>query len=252
MNDSKPTEEKGKKARKKRRKKNYLVRLLIVLALIAGALIVMHLDRFDINGIAVIGNQRISDEEIETISQIEYGKSIFDVHPLIVQHRIKENLYIEKVDVNRKFPNKVEIIVKEKKYISQLKKDKQYVVIDGEGTVIEVLKKPAEVTLIDRLSVTQAEPGGKIEVEEAEAFDRSLEFIHTAEDRDLFFKKISINGNSIDAYVYDKLKCTGKYKNVLRSVKTGMLRSIIYDLYQKGIEKGTVKVYRNDDCFFTP
>lgn len=252
MNDSKPTEEKGKKARKKRRKKNYLVRLLIVLALIAGALIVMHLDRFDINGIAVIGNQRISDEEIETISQIEYGKSIFDVHPLIAQRRIKENLYIEKVNVNRKFPNKVEIIVKEKKYISQLKKDKQYVVIDGEGTVIEVLKKPAEVTLIDRLSVTQAEPGGKIEVEEAEAFDRSLEFIHTAEDRDLFFKKISINGNSIDAYVYDKLKCTGKYKNVLRSVKTGMLRSLIYDLYQKGIEKGTVKVYRNDDCFFTP
>ena len=32
----------------------------------------------------------------------------------------------------------------------------------------------------------------------------------------------------------------------------GTLKKVIYDLYQKGTEKGTVNVYSNDYCFFTP
>ena len=81
----------------------------------------VHIDYFKVDGIAVVGNEEISDEEILKLSELEVGENIFDVHPLFAQHRIKENLYIEKVRVKRKLPNKIEISVTERSGKAQAK-----------------------------------------------------------------------------------------------------------------------------------
>ena len=73
-----------------------------------------------------------------------------------------------------------------------------------------------------------------------------------ADENDLYFKRIVFNKTKVDAYVYDNLKVTGKYDYLMSSIKSGTLKKVIYDLYQKDIEKGTVNVYNNDYCFFTP
>ena len=80
--------------KKKRRKKRPLLTLLIIVAVLVCAGFAMHVDYFDITGVAVIGNKDIPDDEIIRLSEIETGKSVFDVHPLIVQYRIKKNLYV--------------------------------------------------------------------------------------------------------------------------------------------------------------
>lgn len=238
--------------KKKRKKKHYLLRLLIIVALVVCAIIVTHIDYFDINGIAVIGNDEITDEEVIHLSDIEIGESIFDVHPLIVQHKIKENLYIEDVNVDRKFPNKVEIHVTERSCRAQFIKGKKYIITDKEGIVIDISSEEKVATLIEGVTVTEAKKKKEISVKEEDTLAKALELISVTEKNDLFFKKIVIDGKEVDAYVYDELKCTGTYDDMVSTIKSGTLKLTIYDLYQKGTEKGTIKVYGDDYCFFTP
>ncbi len=91
--------------RKKRREKStYPLKLIIIIAVLAGIYAGLHIERFDINGVAVGGNKEISDEEILKLSGISTGDNIFDTHPWFVEKKIKKNLYIETVDVKRKPP----------------------------------------------------------------------------------------------------------------------------------------------------
>ena len=240
------------KPRRKHKKRNYPLRIGIASALILAAILCAHLSYFDVDGIAVIGNEDITDEEIIKLSGIETGSSVFDVHPLLVQHKIKKNLYVEKVNVNRKLPDKVEIIIEERNLLVQFKKDDKYVVTDGEGMVIDISEEAHKATLIEGVTVTDAEKKEIIRVKENGVLEKSLELINLMDENDLYFKKIVFEKGKVHAYVYDKLKCTGKYNNLISAISSGTLKKVIYDLYQKGVEKGTVNVYNNDYCFFTP
>ena len=238
--------------KRKHKKKHYLLRILIVLVIIAGAYLVSQLNYFNVNGIAVIGNEGVTDAEVIKLSEIKMGESVFKVHPLLVQHKIKKNLYIESVNVNRKPPDKVEIIVKERPLLAQFHKDAKFVVTDSEGMVLDITKKEHQVTLIEGVTVTGAEKKKTIELKETQGLERALDLLNTTDENDLFFKRVVFKGSKVDAYIYDELKCAGKYDNVMSAIKSGTLKKVVYDLYQKGEEKGTINVYNNDYCFFTP
>ena len=245
---SKPSQ----KPKRKHKKKHYVLRAVIILAVLAAAFLCAHLSYFNVNGIAVIGNEEVSDEEIIKLSGIKTGESVFDVHPLLVQHDIKKNLYIEKVNVNRKPPDKVEIIVKERGMLAQFRKDEKFVITDSEGMVLDISKEAHKATLIEGLTVTAAEKKETIGIKQEWKLERALDLMKTTEENDLYFKRIVFNGSKVDAYIYDTLKCSGKYDNLMSAITSGTLKKVIYDLYQKNIEKGTVNVYNNDYCFFTP
>ena len=78
--------------KKKRRKKHYLLRLLIIAAVCVGLYFLAHIEYFNVDNVVVTGNREISDEEIIKLSGIKTGGNLFDVHPLIAQHKIKKNL----------------------------------------------------------------------------------------------------------------------------------------------------------------
>ncbi len=237
--------------KKKRRKKHPFVVLLIIILALAGAVAIMHIDYFDVQGIAVVGNEEISDEEITHLSKVEIGKSIIDAHPIIIKHRIKQNLYIEDVDVSREFPNKIKIIIKEKKCLVQFQNGNKYVVADKDGMVVEIASQAREVTMIDGISVSEAKTKKDIKVDDEKLLAKYFEFINITQKNDLYFKRVSIDGNKVDAYVFDSLICSGKYADMTECIESGTLKSVIYDLYQKGTESGAIKVYANDYCFFT-
>lgn len=238
--------------KRKHKKKHYLLRILIVLVIIAGAYLVSQLNYFNVNGIAVIGNEGVTDAEVIKLSEIKMGESVFKVHPLLVQHKIKKNLYIDSVNVNRKLPDKVEIIVKERSLLAQFHKDAKFVVTDSKGMVLDITKKEHQATLIEGVTVTGAEKKKTIELKETQGLERALDLLNTTDENDLFFKRVVFKGSKVDAYIYDELKCAGKYDNIMSAIKSGTLKKVVYDLYQKGEEKGTINVYNNDYCFFTP
>ena len=78
-----------------------------------------------------------------------------------------------------------------------------------------------------------------------------MKLIRTTENNDLYFKKIKISSNNVEAYVYDGLVCKGRYDNVMTAIKSGALKAVVYELYQKGVESGVISVGSNNYCSFT-
>ena len=238
--------------KKRRRKKHYLLRLLILLLICAGLYFVAHIEYFTVDGIAVAGNEEVSDQEVLKLSELQTGMNIFDVHPWFVERRIKKNLYIEDVDVDRKLPNEIVIHVTERSGKAQFKMGKKFVITDNNGMVLEISKEERQVTLVDNIQVENAELKETIEVKESDAYEKAMKVIKAMEDNDLYFKRINIDGNDVQAYVYDTLVCKGKYDNVMSSIKSDALRTVIYNLYQNSIESGVINISSNNYCSFTP
>ncbi|MBQ9015293.1 MAG: FtsQ-type POTRA domain-containing protein [Firmicutes bacterium] len=248
----------GKKRPRKHKKKHRVLRVLAVLACIAALIAVANLQYFDIRETPVIGNRVVSDEDILKASQIEPGKSIFFLNPWLVKSRIKKNLYIESVNIDRHLPGTVEIIVKEREAVAQFEKwgrngtVKRYAVTDINGMVIKKYKKKKKVTMIVGVTVTDAAVGSKIKVKESGTYRKSMELIRTMRQGDIYFKKISIKGSMVTAYIYDDLVCKGRYRNLVNSIKSKELQAVVYQLYQDDVSKGTINIGDNNYCSFTP
>ena len=240
----------GKK-RKKRRKKNYLLRIGIVVAVLVAAVLIMHTSHFDVIGVAVGGNHELTSEEVTEMSGIEVGKSIFDVHPFFVERRLEKNLYIEEAEVTRKMPNAIEIIITEKQPTAQFKNKKKYIVIDSDGKVMNISESKKDVTLIKGVHVEKARTGKLIQVKETDRYDRVMKLIAITAENDLYFKRIKLKDGWIEARVYKSIYVKGKYDNVVNSIQSKELVAVVYDLYQKGITKGTINVGSNNYCSFT-
>ena len=237
--------------KKKRRKKHYLLRLLIIAAVCVGLYFLAHIEYFNVDNVVVTGNREISDEEIIKLSGIKTGGNLFDVHPLIAQHKIKKNLYIEDVDVDRKLPNTVEINISERSGKAQFVKGSKYCVTDNDGKVLEISKEEKKVTIVENVTVTDAKLSETISVKETGVYSKAMKLIRTTENNDLYFKKIKISSNNVEAYVYDGLVCKGRYDNVMTAIKSGALKAVVYELYQKGVESGVISVGSNNYCSFT-
>lgn len=238
--------------KKKRRKKRYLLRFLIFILICVGAYFLLHIEYFTVDGITVAGNKDIPDKEILKLSELNTGENIFDVHPMAAQRRIKKNLYIEDADVSRKLPNMIEIVVKERSGKAQFIKGKKFVVTDNDGRVLDIAKEVQKVTLIENVKVERARIDKEIRVENTAVYDKSMAMIASMEAGDLYFKKILIEGSEVEAYIFDGLVCKGNYDNVMDAIESGALKTVVFDLYQKDIKKGTINIGRNNYCSFTP
>ena len=153
--------------------------------------------------------------------------------------------------MNLKPPDTIEIIVAEKPARAQLVMGENYVIIDNGGKVIEISRTEKPATLIENVDVLKAERKKKVKVKQEELLTKSLELVKITEDSDMYFKSFSIKENKVEAHIYDSLICRGEYDNLVSCLESGILKSVVYDLYQKGKEKGTITVSDHDYCFFT-
>lgn len=240
--------------KRKRRKKRYLLKLSILVAVFIALHFVLHIEYFTIDGITVAGNKNISDQEIIKLSQVQVGENIFDAHPIFAQRRIKENLYIAKADMNRMLPNRIEIVVEEREGKAQFAEGKKFIIVDGEGKVLEIAKEEKRVTLVENVKVKKAKPDKNIEVKEesSDVYEKALSIVNAAEKGDLYFKKIIIEGNNVEAYIYDSLVCKGDYIDIMDCIESNALKITVFDLYQKDKEKGVINIGSNNYCSFTP
>lgn len=117
-----------------------LITLAIVFVCISGA--------FDISEIVVEGNEMISEEQIISFSEIEKGTNLFAISKKEIMHKIKENSYVDEVQIQRCFPNQVKLIVKERKVKYALPLANSYVYINQQGYVLEISNQSPKVPII--------------------------------------------------------------------------------------------------------
>lgn len=157
MRDLKKNQKKSKKTRQNRRKKQkkplnwrkLLHRSLrvgitffsVALILIGGFFVTQLMlasDLFRVDQIVVQGNERLVEQQVEALSDIQIGINTFSLDLGLIGRKIEENSWVQQADVQRIFPRQVVISLKERQPVAIINLGYLYY-LDDQGEVFKVL-----------------------------------------------------------------------------------------------------------------
>lgn len=158
-----------------RKKKATIKRSLVLFVLLMGILatLFLKLPYFNIQNIEASNNRVIASEEIVKLSGILEGNNIFYINVKSVKTNVISNPYIYDVKVKRKFPNTVELEVKERDAAFYSVVGNKYLILDRNGTILEVRESMKGIDLVRVYGVNSSfiletlEPGKIIETEDS-------------------------------------------------------------------------------------
>lgn len=120
--------------------------LLIIIAIFIGATYLVYFSftssRFNISKIDVKGNSKYTSEEIIDSAKIEMGKNINRLSKIKISGNLKEMVYVDSVNIDRKYPNTIVLNIKERiaKYAAHNKDKNTYVKLTDDGIMLEEIK----------------------------------------------------------------------------------------------------------------
>lgn len=169
---------------KKRRKLIFKIIkwLTLIGIIIAGIVYAMLSPIFNIQHISVTGNSKISSETIISLSDLNIGQNIFNFRTSNIVNNIKENAYIDSVDINRKFPDEIEIVVSEREATYMLMLGNAYVYINNQGYILEITSVKGDFTLLIGYETPeeQIQEGNRLELKDLERLNDILRIMDTA------------------------------------------------------------------------
>ena len=222
-----------------------LIAVLIAVALKAPA---FNVAKFEVNG-----NHYYSDKEIINMGNLSSGENIFTgVDCSDVRDRLMKDPYMVQVKVRRKIPNTIVINITERTQVAGIVFGESFVVIDAEGTVLRKTTVDPKVTVLRGMNISKMELGEPIEVEEPVLLRQCMEMIDAMQKNNMYFKSITISESGVKAYVLDTLVVSGMADNILQSLKNKDIQLVVQELFEQGIERGTIKVTGDNYVSFTP
>lgn len=238
--------------KKKRKKKNYLLRLLIIIAVGVGLYFLLSSELFDVDSVKIENNKYYTVEQVKDKAGVKVGKNIFNFKSSKIKDNLLKDPYFENVKIHRKLPSTVVIDVTERKEAAAVAYNQQYIIIDSNGLVLQKSNEIPKLTIIEGLAVKKAVEGKALQVEGNSILAHTLEMLKSMKGTELYFKKIDISSVIIKAYIYDQLVCEGTPANLMENIKNGNLEATLYDMVNKGIERGVLKVGSDNYCSFDP
>ena len=128
-----------KKINKKKKKKLKIIKFFVLILIILGGIIYAMLSpAFNIKNINVIGNSKISSDTIISLSGLYFEQNIFNISKTQIENSIKQNAYINNVEIKRKLPDTIEIEVEERIATYMLTLGNAYVYINNQGYILEI------------------------------------------------------------------------------------------------------------------
>ena len=136
-------------SRRKRKKILKVIKILTLFAIIIGGIVYTLLSPiFNIKNIEVYGNSRISSDTIISLSGLNIEQNIFSFWTSDIKDAIKQNAYIDNVEISRKLPDSIEIKVEERTATYMLTLGNAYVYINNQGYILEITSKKLEVPVL--------------------------------------------------------------------------------------------------------
>ena len=186
--------EKQKIAKKRRKFVIKICKWLTLFCIIIGAIIYAMLSPiFNITSIEVSGNSRISSETILSLSGLAINQNIFNFSTSQVKNNIKQNAYIESVEISRSFPDKVEISVEERVATFVLTIGNAYAYINNQGYILEITSNKGSYPIISSYEtpVEQIKEGSRLVTEDLEKLNDVLRIMEA----------VSIGDNNISKLI---------------------------------------------------
>lgn len=127
--------------RRRSRRLNLIILVLLVGILLEFLYLFSRSKFFSVHEIQVKGNRRVSSERIVALSGINQDTNIFQVSAKEVTRKLSREVWVERADVRRKFPLRMEIVVQERKPLAVVAFRDRFVLVDKEAKILQVEKE---------------------------------------------------------------------------------------------------------------
>lgn len=137
---------------KVKKRKIKVKRIIFCLIMLIVIILVCYVSlKIPVKNIYVVGNNYVSDKEIITLSGLNDYSSFLRTSKRKITNKLKENIYIKNVKIEKKLPSKIFIYVEEKKIICIY--DGKILFEDGEvsNNSYDILDYPILVSNIDTI-----------------------------------------------------------------------------------------------------
>ncbi|MBR5229048.1 MAG: FtsQ-type POTRA domain-containing protein [Firmicutes bacterium] len=206
---------------------------------------------FNINDIRVENNALLSDQQIIELSGIEKGKNIFAAGGVGTIREIEKNPYVSDAKINRKLPGMLIISVTEKEPVVAVKYRNQYILLDSNGDYIDAGDSPMYATVVTGVDIKKWQKGKNPDFKDEVLFNESLKLINGINNAGMYLKKAEISASfNIKGYVSDTLVVSGTSTAILSNIDN--LKYILFDLDQKGIQRGIIRIGEDGYSSFSP
>ena len=184
---NKPTKKvqttKNNKKPKKKNIKLKIIKWIVLLALLATAIILFMLSSvFNITNITITNNNKISEQEIISLSGLTKNENMFKISNQKVKEAVKQNPYIENVKITKTISGTVNLEVTERVATYMLKFANGYVYINNQGYMLEISQEPLELPIISgfKTPTEDIKEGNRLIVEDLKELENIIKIVETA------------------------------------------------------------------------
>lgn len=189
---------------KKKKKIKKIIKLMtLFLLIIGGVVFVLVSPIFNIDEINVTNNEQISTETIVSLSQLQIGQNLFKFNKNKVEKELKTNPYIESADIRRKIPNKVEIIIEERKKNYNVEFLNGYAYINNQGYILEISEQKLDLPVIQGISTEadQVTEGNRLNEQDLSKLETVIQIMNICKDYELDAKVSAIDITNKSDYI---------------------------------------------------
>jgi len=137
------------KQNKKRKLILFFIKIITIIVLICiaiGYLVTSPI--FNIKKIEVSGSEKITTDTYISLSGITIGKNIYDLNKRTIKDNIKQEPYVDTVQVKRKLPDTIEITIEERKESFIIPVLNSYAYINNQGYFLQISENKIDKTII--------------------------------------------------------------------------------------------------------
>ena len=196
---------KQERKRKKRNKKiKFFLKIFLLVGLIAGGItFALTSPIFNIKDIQVLNNNQVSSETIVSLSELKTDQNIFRFSGNSVIQKIKENPYVESVEVHRKIPSTVQIEIEERIPTYSVDYMGKFAIINNQGYILEISEDNKGLPIILNSSTAEQEvsPNQRLNEEDLEKLEDVLKIMSSAKENNLDVEVTNIDISNKNEYI---------------------------------------------------
>ena len=166
-----------------------LIKWTCIMACIFGAgLYIIMSPLFAVKKISVNTDGELNEQEIINLAAINLNENIFKFTGKQITENIKENAYVDEVNVKRKLPDEVQISIKERVPILMITYGNSYVYINSQGYMLEISNEYKELPILMGIKTAEEliEAGQRLCNEDLQKLTIVLKIMEFSENAEIF------------------------------------------------------------------
>lgn len=254
----KPPKKKRKEKSKWRKLKKVIfgiLKLIIIIGVLVGIGAFLFVSPvFNITEIQVENASKISANTYISLSEIKLGENIFRISKSKVRSAITKESYVEEVEIKRKLPGTVSIIVTERtpKYVIE-KNGGIYMYIDKNGYYLEDSMETLDFPIIrgTLTDIYKLNPGDRILQEDLEKFNDLIKITDGIKNHNIEQKLSTIDISDDNNY---KIEFTSEKKKIMLGDTSNLstkMEWIRYFMEETKTQAGTIYL-NTENVYFAP